>query len=68
MDEKVIKKKMKKRIKKHPFLKQYVEIGIKEYNLTEDEAIDIMIETYFNIRGIKWVKDFLIIMMGLKGI
>lgn len=53
MDEKVIKKKMKKRIKKHPFLKQYVEIGIKEYNLTEDEAIDIMIETYFNIRGIK---------------
>lgn len=52
-EKETIKKEMKKRIKKHPVLKQYVEKGINEYNLTEDEAIDIMIETYFNVRGIK---------------
>lgn len=53
MTEKVIKEEMKKRIKKHPILKQYIKKGIEEYHLTEDEAIEVMIETYFNVRGVK---------------
>lgn len=52
-EKEMIKKEMKKRIKKHPVLKQYVKKGIEEYDLTEDEAIEVMIERFFNIRGIK---------------
>lgn len=67
-EKEMIKKEMKKRIKKHPILKQYVKKGIEEYHLTEDEAIEVMIERFFNIRGIKWTKDFPIVTMGLKDI
>ena len=52
-EKEMIKKEMKKRIKEHPILKQYIKKGIEEYRLTEDEAIEVMIETYFDIRGIK---------------
>lgn len=45
-----LKKEMKKRIKKHPVLKQYVEKGIKEFGLTEDEAAEIMIAAYFSTK------------------
>lgn len=53
IEKEMIKKEMKKRIKEHPILKQYVKKGIEEYHLTEDEAAEIMIEAYFDVRGIK---------------
>ena len=52
-ENKQLKEEMKKRIKEHPVLKKYVKKGIEEYHLTEDEAAEIMIEVYFNVKGIK---------------
>ena len=39
---------MKKNIKKNPILKQYINKGIKEYNLTEEEALDCMIYAWLS--------------------
>lgn len=35
---------MKKSIKENPVAKKYLEKGINEYGLTEEEALDCMIE------------------------
>lgn len=37
---------MKERIKKHPVLKQYLKQGIEEYGLTEEEALETMIQVW----------------------
>ena len=48
-----LKEEMKKRLKEYPVLREYLRKGVEEFGLTEDEAAEIMIEAYFNVRGIK---------------
>lgn len=39
---------IKKGIKKNPIAKKYLEKGIKEYGLTEEEALNCMIYAWLN--------------------
>lgn len=45
-----LKKEMKKRLKKHPILREYLRKGVEEFGLTEDEAAEIMIAAYFSTK------------------
>ena len=45
LDDSIIDE-MKKRIKKHPVLKQHLKQGIEEYGLTEEEALETMIQVW----------------------
>ena len=47
-----LKEEMKKRIKKHPVLKEYIKEGVEEFGLTKDEAVEIMIEAYFSTKKV----------------
>lgn len=40
---------MKKGIKENPVLKKYLDKGINEYGLTEEEALDAMIEAWLGV-------------------
>lgn len=40
---------MKKGIKENPVTRKYLEKGIKEYGLTEEEALDIMISAWLGV-------------------
>ena len=40
---------LKKGIKENPILKKYLDKGINEYGLTEEEALDIMIEAWLGV-------------------
>ena len=40
---------MKKGIKENPVLKKYLDKGINEYGLTEEEALDIMIGAWLGV-------------------
>ena len=39
---------MKKKIKENPVTKKYLDKGINEYGLTEEEALDCMISAWLN--------------------
>lgn len=43
----IIIEKMKENIKKDPVLKTYLDAGINKYGLTEEEALDCMIEAWW---------------------
>lgn len=45
LDDSIIDE-MKERIKKHPVLKQYLKQGIERYGLTEEEALETMIQVW----------------------
>lgn len=49
LDDSIIDE-MKKRIKEHPVLKQYLEEGIEKYGLTEEEALETMIFAWADTR------------------
>ena len=48
MTEKGLIEDMKKRIKENPITKEYLDKGINEYGLSEEEALDIMIAAWLN--------------------
>ena len=52
-EDEQLKKEMKKRLKEYPVLREYLRKGVEEFDLTEDEAAEIMIAAYFSVRGIK---------------
>ena len=41
---------MKKCIKENPVTKKYLDIGIEEYGLTENESLDIMITAWLDVQ------------------
>lgn len=48
----ILVEKMKEGIKENPDTRRFLDIGINEYGLSEEEALDIMIYAWLNGKGV----------------